>query len=299
MSRDKLGDDILVELSDEEIEESREFYKKLDRVEFVYVHLYLKNQLRWNQQMKRMSEDEVMEISDRCKMRFFRPRDGRNEHKTLIGITGDDEYTIFIVTLDESLLELRQSLEQTSVIKWEKTPMFVAVHRRYHKMMYEIFETKNVRVRLDNYCSTIWISKTKGTNFDFSIPDGAELRELKDDEAKLINEAWPYKYPGSEKFIRSLIHLNSGFGIYENQKLVSWILQVECFGLGLLQTLDDYQGKGYARILTRAMTKRISKELDEDVILFASYSRPKTVDLYIRYGFKHVSYTHWLYLRKA
>lgn len=65
---------------------------------------------------------------------------------------------------------------------------------------------------------------------------------------------------------------------------------------GLLQTVEQHQGKGYARLLTRAITQLVSRKYNEDVILFASHGKPKTVELYQRYGFQHVSYTHWFYL---
>lgn len=298
MSSDN-NDDVLVELSNNQIEERRKFYKNLNQLEFVHVHLYLKNQLRWNLMMMEMSDDDVADLSDRCKMKFYRFRDGEEKNKTLIGITGDKEYSVFVMSLDESLTELRECLTTTKLIQWGKLPLIVALHRRFHKMMYEILEMKNVRVRIDNYCSTIWMDKAKALNYELSIPDSVELKELNVTDFQLINDLWFYKYPGSDRFIKSLIQLNGGLGIYDNKKLVSWILQVECFGLGLLQTHEEHQGKGYARLLTRAMTRKISEDHDEDTILFASYGKPKTVDLYIRYGFKHVSYTHWLYLKKV
>lgn len=291
-------DEILVELSNAEIESFRSFYKNQAGLEFVYVHLYLKNQLLWNEKMTFMSDDDVAEISDRCKMKFYSPKQGRNENKTLIGVTGENENTILIASLDDSLGELRKCLMETKIIKWEDLPLFAALNRRFHKMMYEIVEAKNVRVKIDNFCSTIWMEKEKAANFEIAVPKEVEMRLLSVDDARVINDVWPYKYDGSECFVRSLIKLNGGLGIYDDGKLVSWVLQVESFGIGMLQTVEEHQGKGYARILTRAMSKKISVDDGEDVVLFASYSKPKTVDLHIRYGFRHVSYTHWMYLKK-
>lgn len=293
------SDDILVEISNDEIEECRMFYKNLNKREFVYVHLYLRNQLRWNQMKMMMDEAEVKRISDRCKMKFYRHRNGKSENKTLIGITGSKEYSIFIITLDESMMELRECLEQTKLIKWVQIPLFIAVHQCFREMLNAIFEKKNVAVRIDNHCSTMWLDRMEALSYEFSVPKDLELRELNVDDHQQINDLWAYRYPGSECFIKSIIKLNGGLGIYRNDKLISWILQVECFGLGRLQTVEDHQGKGYARLLTKAMTRRISENFEEDVILFASHSKPKTVELYIRYGFKQVSSTHWIYLRKT
>lgn len=290
------NDDILIELSNDEIEDFHLFYKNLNKVEFVYVHLYLKNQLRWNTLMMQYTVEEINEISDRCKMRFYRHRNGKSEWKTIIGLTGDKEYTMFMMSIEGSLNELRECLEQSKIIKWHQLPLCVAIHERFRKMMYEMFEVRKLRVRLDNRCSTIWMDREKASNFDYIIPNDVELKELNVTDYAMINETWPYKYPGSESFIKSLIILNGGLGVYRNADLISWIIQIECFGIGLLQTIEEHQGKGYARLLTRALTQLISKKYDEDVILFASHGKPKTVELYLRYGFQHVSFTHWFYL---
>ncbi len=290
--------DILVELSNEEIEEYRSFYKSLGNIEYVYVHLYLKNQLRWNNTMMHYTEEEKNEISDRCKMKYYRHRNGKSEWKTIIGLTGDQEYTLFVMTLEESLQELRECLEQTKIIKWQQLPLCVAIHERFMKLMYELFERENIRCRFNNRCTTFRLDREKASNFDYIVPSDVELKALNVAEYAMMNETWPYKYPGSEIFIRSLIALNGGLGVYVNGELISWILHIECFGIGLLQTVEEYQGKGYARLLTRAMTQLISKKYNEDVILFASHGKPKTVELYHRYGFQEVSFTHWFYLER-
>lgn len=170
------------------------------------------------------------------------------------------------------------------------------MHSRFHELMHEIFQSNNLRVRFNNRCTTYRLERGEALRFDYTVPEDVELKALNPSEYTMMDEAWPYRYPGSDSFIRSLIVLNGGLGVYRNGELVSWILQIECFGIGLLQTLDAHQGRGYARLLTRAMTQKISETYNEDVILFASHSKPKTVELYDRYGFKHVSYTHWFYL---
>lgn len=292
------NDEILVEMSNEEIDEFRLYYKNLNDPEFIHVHLYLKNQLKWNIAMNEMTEVERDSISERCKMKIYRFKCGTMQHRTLVCITGEGNHTLFFASLDESLEELRTCLSQTKLIKWNLMPMCVAVLRRYRKMLYEVLETKNIRVRYDNHCSTLWLSKKTARDLQFDLPNNVELREIHFKDGEKINEIWPYNYPGSVNFINSLITLNGGLGIYKGDEIISWVLHIECFGFGLLQTIDEHQGRGYARILSRAIAKKISTEYDEDVILFASYGRPKTVDLYIRYGYEHISYTHWFYLER-
>ncbi|XP_037040869.1 uncharacterized protein LOC119077701 [Bradysia coprophila] len=288
--------DILVELSNDDIEAYRVFYKSLKNIEYVYVHLYLKNQLRWNILMREYTEQEKNAISDRCKMRFYRHRNGNSEWKTIIGLTGDKEYTMFVMTLEESLSELRECLEQSKIIKWHQLPLCVAIHERFQAVMFAEFAKRQLNVRFNNRCTTFWMDQGRASSVDYTVPSDVELKKLNVSDYVQMNETWPYKYPGSEIFIRSLIQLNGGLGVYLSGELITWMLHIECFGIGLLQTVEQHQGKGYARLLTRALTQLVSKKYNEDVILFASHGKPKTVELYHRYGFQHVSFTHWFYL---
>lgn len=56
----------------------------------------------------------------------------------------------------------------------------------------------------------------------FSVPDGVEVRELTKDHAKQINDAWPYRYPGSDRLISETIDVNFGFGVFRGESLISW-----------------------------------------------------------------------------
>lgn len=196
-------------------------------------------------------------------------------------------------------MELKECLSATNLINWNLCPLITALNEKFHSFILDILEDKGVEAKIDNHCSCFWLSKTKACKMSYVVPEEVELRKLERKEAKLINSEWPYRYPESESFIASLIDLNGGYGIYLKQtnQLVSWILLIECYGLGLLQTVEKYQGNGYARILIRALSIKISCEYNEDVILFANHSKPLTVELYSRNGFLRTSDVHWIYLQ--
>lgn len=209
------------------------------------------------------------------------------------------DYCLFIHSLDDSLEELKECLSTTNLIKWNLCPLITALNEKFHNLIFEILEVKGVEAMIDNNCSCFWLNRTNASAITYVVPDEVELRKLETKQAELINSEWPYRYLGSEGFIASLIDLNGGYGIYlkETNELVSWILLIECYGLGLLQTVEKYQGNGYARILIRALSIKISCEYNEDVILFANHSKPKTVELYLRNGFSRASDVHWIYLQ--
>lgn len=80
--------------------------------------------------------------------------------------------------------------------------------------------------------------------------------------AKLIDSLWPYHYPGSEEYIALMLEINGGFGLFtkSTDQLVSWVL-LNCLGdLGLLQTLEECQRKGYGSIMIRVASQKIGLE---------------------------------------
>lgn len=137
-------------------------------------------------------------------------------------------------TLEESQEELRECLLRTNLIKWQKCPLLTATHEKFLPLVYEIFGLKGVKIKHNNRCSCIMMEKEAAKKYDVIVPDGVTLKDLKPEDYEVINREWPYKYPKSDVFIESMIKMNGGLGIYlkENSQLVSWILHIECFGLG-------------------------------------------------------------------
>lgn len=279
--------------------------------------MYLKNQQNWNRKIETMIDDEKIQLNDRCRQKNYRHKFGKPESYTLIGLTGEkitilkllkknliiifkfQNCCLFIHSLDDSFVELKECFSSTNLINWNLCPLITALNEKFHSLILVILESKGVEAKIYNHCSCFWLSKTEASEISYTVPNKVELRKLEKKEAKLINSEWPFRYPGSEGFIGSLIDLNGGYGIYLKQtnQLVPWILLIECNGLGLLQTVEKYQGNGYARILIRALSIKISCEYNEDVILFANQSKPKTVELYLRNGFSCASDVHWIYLQ--
>ena len=77
----------------------------------------------------------------------------------------------------------------------------------------------------------------------------------------LVNKNW--KFGGNKKY-RNIADLISNFPsccITDSQgQPVSWILVYDYYAMGLLYTLPEHRGKGYAKVLIRAMAKRLHAE---------------------------------------
>ena len=137
--------------------------------------------------------------------------------------------------MEDSLHELRECLITTKLINWELSPLMNAIHVKFVDLVFEIISLKGQKVRINNDCSCIYMEKEKIPEIEEISPSNdVILKELSTKDSKLIDAEWPYSYDGSELFIESLIKLNGGLGIYcrKNDELLSWVLQVECYGIG-------------------------------------------------------------------
>lgn len=137
-------------------------------------------------------------------------------------------------TLEETQEELKKCLTDTKLIKWQKCPLLTATHEKFLPLVYEIFKLKGVKIKHNNFCSCIMMEKEAAKKYEINVPEDVTLENLKPEDYKLVDDEWPYTYPRSDVFIESMIKMNGGLGIYlkEDGRLVSWILHIECFGMG-------------------------------------------------------------------
>lgn len=78
------------------------------------------------------------------------------------------------------------------------------------------------------------MEKEAAKNYEIIVPEEVTIQNLKPEDHVIVDKEWPYKYPESDVFIESMIKMSGGLGIYlkKDGRLVSWILHIECFGLG-------------------------------------------------------------------
>lgn len=69
----------------------------------------------------------------------------------------------------------------------------------------------------------------------YSIPDEVFFSELSEHHATIINESWAYRNNTTScNYIRSLIQLNGGLGVFEKstKRILAWMLVNDHFALG-------------------------------------------------------------------
>lgn len=103
------------------------------------------------------------------------------------------------------------------------------------------------------------------------LSDPCNLPELRDNSIEtricslneshidLVNKTW--KFGGDEKGYNNIKNLISNFPtcciVDESSRPVSWMLMYDYCALGMLYTLPEYRGKGYAKTLITFMSKQL------------------------------------------
>lgn len=90
----------------------------------------------------------------------------------------------------------------------------------------------------------------------------SKLTSLDQSHVDLVNNTW--KYGGNERGYRNIKNLITNFHSCcikdEQGQPVSWILSYDYCAIGILYTLPEHRGKGYAKVLVSAMAKRLHAE---------------------------------------
>lgn len=93
------------------------------------------------------------------------------------------------------------------------------------------------------------------------------LRKLSRQDVGIANEIWPFRFEGSEEYLATFAEMNNCYGLFlkSDDTLISWIFKNHMGAMGVLQTLDGYQNKGYGYVLSAVLGKEIAKDGHEPI----------------------------------
>ncbi|KAM8851472.1 glycine N-acyltransferase-like protein 3 isoform 1-T4 [Synchiropus picturatus] len=90
---------------------------------------------------------------------------------------------------------------------------------------------------------------------------GVRLASLTESHIQLVNQTWKFSEPMAETMIRNMIrNFPSKCVLDERGQPISWILTYNSSAMGMLYTLPEHRGKGYAKILISTMARRLHSE---------------------------------------
>lgn len=133
-----------------------------------------------------------------------------------------------------------------------------------------------------------------------SCPEGYELRKLEERHADQIDSLWTKKFQDSKTYLSLFISLSGGWGLYKksNDQLVSWALRMALGHIGIVQTLEEYQKRGFASLVTKKIAKTIASE-DENPIAFVPIGHEPSQLFFEKLGFQNLGTENTIELEKV
>ncbi|KZS02951.1 uncharacterized protein LOC116924337 isoform X2 [Daphnia magna] len=176
-----------------------------------------------------------------------------------------ENQTIWIVSgwsINESaLLRLYSAID---VINWDKDAVF-AFNKCYnpHEDILKFFRDRN---RLEGHrlysAGRYVFDIEKALKLQISLPDEVYVKSLERHHAQLIYDHWTvFKDTTTVEDVADEIdHLPSaGVFLKNNDQLVSWMTGHAANGMSRLFTMDGHRRKGYAKLATQYMSKRMAQ----------------------------------------
>ncbi|XP_055537532.1 uncharacterized protein LOC129725559 [Wyeomyia smithii] len=292
----KYEEDILRPLSREELCALRELYCKHYTVD-LHFYFFIKNALRWQEQLTELSESEKMKLCVRAFIEFYTPKAVNPlETGTFVAVTKNEDPNVYFHSLTEEPAQLEKYLCETKRIDWTASPVFSCVSDQFADTLANVLRKFNCKYDLLSDCSYYKLSHELAVQCQFQIPEDLVMKPLEPRCASVMNERWPHRYPNSQKYIEMLIKFNGGYGLFnkESNDLVGWVLKNEFAGIGHLQVMPEYRQRGLGEVLTKAISKRIALEDKGDVNGFIVDENLGSIRLLKKIGYQKVAGSNWV-----
>ncbi|XP_070489955.1 uncharacterized protein [Chironomus tepperi] len=218
--------------------------------------------------------------------------DGKLEQDaTFIAVTSNDG--ILFATLDLTFERLNIGLRG---LNFEEKKIFLCVREIYRDTLIEFIKSQDLKLLFND--STVMVHKKHedAINLQYEVPEGLVIRRLSTSNADQINSIWPHRSPGSEKFIEYCIEMNLSVGLYDEAtgELLAWCLEHDNANLLALQVDPNHLRKGYATIVTKAITKLIAQERGFDVHTNIIVTNFKSLGLFEKLSFNKIDKNFWI-----
>ena len=111
--------------------------------------------------------------------------------------------------------------------------------------------------------------------------------------APLIIRWWPYSSPSTSRLMPYLIDHLPNRCVYVNHEPVCWIQLQQYGGLGMLHTLDEYRGLGFARQCVNSLCEELF-QLGEIPFCYIGSMNIPSQKVFASLGFRPTHYVEWV-----
>ena len=134
----------------------------------------------------------------------------------------------------------------------------------------------------------------------FFLPEEVRVEEssslvsiIDESYSQYILDNYEYKDFVDINYIKGLISNNLVLGIFDNEKLIAWIMTHDDGAMGVLTVLPEYQRRGYATLLSNAYIRY--KRVNGDIpFIHIEEDNIKSLNLAKKSGFKYYDRVHWV-----
>jgi len=249
------NNEIMIEIKDEDLEELAEMYKPHeDALPQVYSFILTCIISKKNGMPKFVT--------------VMSPNDCWRKDGTFFALMPNYGHDIFFHSLDTSGETIVQGLLNTKKFKFplntlRSYTLFFCIHEYFYPRIMNLM-THHLQLSLlfCTFCTMYCLRKEYALRTSISIPSNVYIKEVNPEEASIMNSVYPHSFPGSTQRLAYFIKLNGGYGVYlkSNDQLVAWIT-LSCLGqLSALQTLEEHKRKGYGKLITLFMCRKLAEK---------------------------------------
>lgn len=129
----------------------------------------------------------------------------------------------------------------------------------------------------------------------YEVPEDVVLRPVSVDDAGLIDDLWPYRHPGSDVLVRTLIERNESVGAFDKAsgELMGWCLIYLSQCHSIFQVRAEFARRGLGRLIAqklahdRALAGKCS-------MVYVNAGNAVSRRIFEGEGFVKVGEAHWL-----
>uniref|UniRef100_A0A3B4BBA8 Glycine N-acyltransferase-like protein n=1 Tax=Periophthalmus magnuspinnatus TaxID=409849 RepID=A0A3B4BBA8_9GOBI len=166
-----------------------------------------------------------------------------------------------VFSMDEQIF--RTTLTQENTVDWSLNFLFAGLDASNVPLIKDVSALKGVNLK--TYTTVQMLHLPDISYLNSPAVDGeleSRITSLDVSHIDLVNNTW--KFGGDERGYRNVKNLISNFPSCcikdEQGQPVSWILVYDYCAIGILYTVLEHRGKGYAKVLVSALAKRLHSE---------------------------------------
>ncbi|XP_072363860.1 glycine N-acyltransferase-like protein 3 isoform X2 [Scyliorhinus torazame] len=197
------------------------------------------------------------------------------------------ESTLTVFSKDQS--SLYHLLMDDNVVNWTTCFMFGGIDTGVLELVKDVAACKKFTISIPD-CSCAMILEKPDDLCDIT-PEMTDVASriscLDPSHAQIVNRSWKFGNDDSGlQFVKNILEKFPSYCILdETDNPVSWILTYQYGAMGLLYTLPEHRGKGFAKLLVTKMVK-VLQNLGYPIYCFVEEENTKSYQLFEKLGFK-------------